>query len=236
MSGGTFTDLFPLSVYREMLGIGEEARQSLAAFVLSDESARPALPDQEAAWLGDVAGHEFLFSDVRFAELFQKIAAAVKRYAGGLGVSPDRVNFYFQRSWATVSREGQRIFEHAHLQSHISFAYYLKKPADGGGIYFSVAEHPNELAQGLFTIEKSDGGIVNAGLDDPAIRNRTMNRRYLEPQEDEIVIFPSRTLHSTAPNMTTTPRISISADVVLTLKDSAGHETLMPPVERWQRF
>ena len=141
------------------------------------------------------------------------------------------MNFYFQRSWATVSHEGQRIFEHAHLQSHISFAYYLQKAADAGGIYFSVTEHPNELAQGLFTIQKSEDGILA-----PGIWDRTVNRKYLEPVEDEIIIFPSKTLHSTAPNMTATPRISISADVVLTLKDSGGHETLMPPVNRWQLF
>ena len=38
-----------------------------------------------------------------------------------------------------------------------------------------------------------------------------------------------------APSMTTS-RISISADIVVTLKDSGGHETLMPPVERWKKF
>lgn len=236
MGDEKFTDLFPLSVYRDVLGVDPQRRRSLAALVFADEAAKPTLPDQESAWLGDTAGHEFLFSDVRFAVLFEKIAAAVKQYAQGLGIAPQQVNFYFQRSWATVSRQGQRIFEHAHLQSHISFAYYLQKPTDGGGIYFSVDRHPNELAQGLFTIQKSDDGILSGGLTDPAIYDRTMNRRYLEPVEDEIVIFPSKTLHSTAPNMTTTPRISISADVVLTLKDSAGHETLMPPVKRWQQF
>jgi len=155
----------------------------------------------------------------------------VKDYAVGIGLQTDRLNFYFQRSWATVSRQGQRIFEHAHLQSHISFAYYLQKAPDGGGIYFSVAAHPNELAEGLFTLQKSNDGILAGGGNE-----RSLNRRYLEPDEDEIIIFPSKTLHSTAPNMTTTPRISISADVVITLSDSSGHETLMPPVERWKRF
>ena len=73
-----------------------------------------------------------MFDVPEFVPLFEKIAAAVKLYSIGLGIQPERLNFYFQRSWATVSREGQRIFEHAHLQSHISFAYYLQKPIDGG--------------------------------------------------------------------------------------------------------
>ena len=198
---------------------------------MQDEQCRPTPAEEETAWLGDTSGHEFLFDVPEFAPLFEKIAAAVRAYADGMGIQSERLNFYFQRSWATVSREGQRIFEHAHLQSHISFAYYLQKPIDGGGIYFSVAEHPNELAEGLFTLQKSDVGILS-----PTGNSRAMNRSYLEPDEDEIVIFPSKTLHSTAPNMTTTPRISISADVVLTLKDSGGHESLMPPVDRWNQF
>ena len=231
MANDQFTDLFPLSVFRDSLGVDVAERQRLAEHILADEQAKPVDVDEETAWLGDTAGHEFLFDAPPFASLFEKIADAVKRYADGIGLQTDRLNFYFQRSWATVSREGQRIFEHAHLQSHISFAYYLQKGPDGGGIYFSVAEHPNELAAGLFTIQKSDDGILSAGGCE-----RSLNRRYIEPVEDEIIIFPSKTLHSTAPNMTATPRISISADVVITLKDSAGHETLMPPVERWKRF
>jgi hypothetical protein len=106
----------------------------------------------------------------------------------------------------------------------------LKKPADGGGIYFSVANHPNELAPELFTTAKESLGILKSSSD------RTINRKYVETVEDEILIFPSKTLHSTAPNMTEQPRISISADVVLALKDSRGHETLMPAIENWQAF
>lgn len=229
--GEKFTDLFPLSVYRDRLNVEESHRQHLAQLILADEQRKPTPIEQETAWLGDTAGHEFLFDAPEFSALFEKIAASVKDYATGIGMQTDRLNFYFQRSWATVSREGQRIFEHAHLQSHISFAYYLQKTPDGGGIYFSVAQHPNELAEGLFTIQKSNDGILADGGTE-----RSLNRRYLEPDEDEIIIFPSKTLHSTAPNMTATPRISISADVVITLSDSSGHESLMPPVERWKRF
>ncbi len=231
MTGGKFTDLFPLSVYRAGVGLEESLRRRLTEIVLIDEQRKPTPVDEETAWLGDASGHEFLFEVPEFGPLFEKIAASVKCYVAGLGIRPERLNFYFQRSWATVSRQGQRIFEHAHVQSHISFAYYLQKPGDGGGIYFSIAEHPNELAEGLFTLQKSEDGILS-----PAGALRGINRCYLEPEQDEIIIFPSKTLHSTAPNMTTMPRVSISADVVLTLRDSGGHETLMPPVERWKRF
>ncbi len=227
---GKFIDLFSLSVYRESLGIDPELRKSLSSIILDNEARTPAAADQESAWLGDTAGHEFLFQEDAFEPLFDVIGVSVRRYLNELGLDADRLQLYFQRSWATVSRAGQRIFEHAHVQSHLSFAYYLQKPADGGGIYFSVAEHPNELAPELFTSTKESLGILTATND------RTINRKYVETVEDEILIFPSKTLHSTAPNMTDQPRISISADIVLALKDSRGHETLMPAIEHWRPF
>ena len=225
---GQFTDLFPMSIFRERLTIDDDQRRELSDQIVSMRS-RPANED-ESAWTGDVDGHEFLHADPAFAELFTKISEAVIGYVDGLGVDSDMLEFWFQRSWATISNHGQRIFEHAHVQSHLSVAYYLQKPVDGGGIYFSVASHPNEFVEGLFTISKATAGLIRTPGD------RTLNRVYVEPQQDEVLVFPSRTLHSTAPNLSQTPRISISADIIVTLKQSHGHETMMPPVSGWQKF
>jgi uncharacterized protein (TIGR02466 family) len=239
MTMSQFIDLFALSVYRDDLQVDENQRAELSREVLEMEkrsspqrgqSTTGADDESESAWLGDTSGFEFLFQRESFSPLFKRIGDSIKRYTQSLGLNNEKLSFYFQRSWATVSREGERIFEHAHVQSHLSFAYYLQKPADGGGIYFSIEHHPNELAPGLFTLSKESLGI----LENP--NERTLNRIYVEPHEGEILIFPSKTLHSTSPNMTQQPRISISADVVIALKDSHGHETLMPAIQNWQSF
>ena len=222
-----FIDLFALSVFRQKLDLSAEDREKLCNRIL--EMERPQ-PEQESAWLGDTSGFEFLFRDPDFESLFQSIGDAIRNYTEALGLNNDLLSFYFQRSWATVSREGQRIFEHSHQQSHLSFAFYLQKPADSGGIFFSVAEHPNEFAAGLFTLSKEELQIIKRP------DSRTLNQIYVEPEEGEILVFPSKTLHSTAANMTAEPRISISADIVVTLAESRGHETLMPAIEKWQRF
>ncbi len=227
---GEFLDLFALSVFRQRLAVADQQRRQLAELILDLEKNDKRSRGEEEAWLGDVSGSEFLFSHEAFADLFAAIGVSVRSYVAGLGLDTEQLAFWFQRSWATISHEGERIFEHAHLQSHLSFAYYLQKPTEGGGIYFSVATHPNEFAAGLFTLAKESLGILKT----PG--PRTLNRIYVEPVEDEILVFPSRTLHSTAPNLTDQPRISISGDIVVTLKDSAGHETLMPPVQRWMAF
>ena len=55
-------------------------------------------------------------------------------------------------------------------------------------------------------------------------------------EENEIIIFPSKIKHSTNLNITEKPRISISGDVTVMLKDSYKHERLMPHFENWQAF
>ena len=54
---------------------------------------------------------------------------------------------------------------------------------------------------------------------------------------DDIVIFPSKTLHSVFPAITTTEdRISISADVSAIAKNSENVETLLTPIDKWVKF
>ena len=58
----------------------------------------------------------------------------------------------------------------------------------------------------------------------------------LNIEEDDIVIFPSKTKHATTPNLNENPRISISGDVTIMLTNSYGHERLMPHFNNWQQF
>ena len=55
-------------------------------------------------------------------------------------------------------------------------------------------------------------------------------------EEDDIIIFPSKTKHATNINLTENPRISISGDVTIMLANSYGHERLMPHYNNWQQF
>jgi len=66
-----FIDLFCLSVYRETLGVDPALRESLTNIILENEARTPAAADQESAWLGDTAGHEFLFQETAFEPLCQ---------------------------------------------------------------------------------------------------------------------------------------------------------------------
>ena len=46
----------------------------------------------------------------------------------------------------------------------------------------------------------------------------------------------AKTPHATVPNQSGKPRISISGDISLMLKDSNGFEHLMPNFSNWTKF
>ncbi len=228
-----FVHLFPLSVYRDQIVLQDDYKQRLIQRIFEMEAsvgethtAKPA----HSAWLGDTAGFEFLYQLPEFAELFRQIGQKVRDYTTALGVNTELIDFYFQRSWATVTRHAERISEHSHEQSNISFAYYLLKPKHAGGICFVTDDHPNEFSKGIFSPAKEDLGFI----EQPSML--TWNRVNMEPAEGDIVIFPSKTVHGTLPNESQQPRISISADITTMLRDSRGHETMMPHFSQWRSF
>ena len=87
-------------------------------------------------------------------------------YIKKFGFNTNKINIYFQRAWATVSRKNQNISSHDHPQSHISFAYYLKKSKLDGGITFIDNHKHNEFIKNSFgsNLHKGLFGIVQGGL------------------------------------------------------------------------
>ena len=140
------------------------------------------------------------------------------------------LEIYYQRSWATFTEESQQINFHTHSQSNISFAYYLLKPPNSGGIIFKSNQQQNEIAKNIFTESKLEKSLVYK----PNIYNS--DKSLFDPLQDSIVIFPSKTPHATTPNESKLPRISISGDITIMLKDSSGFEHIMPNFENWTKF
>ena len=55
-------------------------------------------------------------------------------------------------------------------------------------------------------------------------------------EEDDILIFPSKSLHGTQPNKLNKGRISISGDVICVAKNSELLENMLPPLENWDKI
>lgn len=220
---------FPLTVFKDKLGLPDDYRHRIGQHIIQScaESKRIG-QSANRSWTGDRNGHEFLHMQEAYAPMFKAIHRRVRHYVEALGLDPERFRFHFTRSWGTVSEKGQQIRRHRHNQSHISLAYYPLKAAGSGNIVFHMPEPQNEFTAGLFEPHSHDQGLVKT--------SNILNSEFvnLPVEEDDIVLFPSKTYHATEPNETDGPRISISTDIVVTLRDSGEVEFVMPDVSKWR--
>ena len=217
----------PFSVFKDIININNSQKAIMIKRILDIKNSNQ---NNNSAWTSDINGEQFLLRNKFFRKLYKEIGTKVKEYASTLNINIEMIDFYMQRSWATVCNKNEYLNPHKHWQSNISFAYYLKKPLNSGNIVFSFNENPNEIADKLFSYDKLKKGLLHD------INNLNQTVFELEAIEDEIIIFPSKTAHSTMKNLSNEERISISGDISIMLKNSNEFEHLLPNPNLWQRF
>ena len=226
-------NLFPLSLVKEKILIDENLKnimikeiQTMVQTSRNNQSLGP-----QDSWTGDTHGFEYLCKNKNFVFLFQEIKKKIIDYLKHLAINYDEIDLYITRSWATVSNGKEKIKAHRHKQSHISFAYYLKKNAEDSNIVFFEEFYRNEFVPGIFS--------------NPSVKDRGIIKEYnlfnapsidIPVDEDDIIIFPSKTLHGTQKNRTNDERISISGDIICVAKDSDLLENIMPPLKNWDKL
>ena len=223
-------NLFPLTILNDTIEISNKERQKLIDLVLSMHKKSTPRHNPHSAWTGDVHGHEFIFNQKGFEKLGKKITSIIREFLAVLSINNNLVDIYFQRSWATITKKAQNIKPHTHSQSNISFAYYLLKPKNSGGIIFQSKDTQNAISKNIFGIDKMDKGLIKE------VNAYNTNEITIDLKQDSIVVFPSKSLHSTAPNTSGEKRISLSGDITLMLKSSFGYEHLMPNFVHWKKF
>ena len=223
-------NLFPLTIAEDSIEMSDMERQKLVEEIKKMKADKSSLKETDYAWTGDTKGHEFLFSNNLFKNLANKISKSILKYLKVLEVNTDLLDIYYQRTWATFTQTEQKINFHNHSQSNISFAYYLYKPKDSGGIIFRSNELQNEIAKNIFTSSKIEKSLINKA------NVYNSDRSMFDPIQDSIIIFPSKIPHATLPNKSNLPRISISGDISIMLKNSNGFEHLMPNFINWTKF
>ena len=223
-------NLFPLTIAQDIIVIDEHERTILINEIEKMQSTNKKINKSIYAWTGDTKGYEFIFSNNIFKNLSKKISTSIIKYLELFEINTDLLDIFYQRSWATYTKNEENINFHTHSQSNISFAYYLLKPNNSGGIIFRSNELQNEIAKNIFTSSKIDKSLINK----PNAYNS--DKSVFDLEQDAIIIFPSKTPHATMPNKSGKPRISISGDVTIMLKDSKGFEHLMPNFKKWKKF
>ena len=227
-------NLFPLSIYKSKIEISKKDKEIMAkeVFEMEKNSKNPNYKKNNLSWTGDTQGYEYLNKNPKFKELFSKIKNEVIKYVKNFDIDTDQLDFYIQRSWATISRGPETIQSHIHGQSHITFAYYLKKEKKDSKITFYDSHKHNEFITGLFG-SKTGGRNVIKKMN--ALNASAVN---IEAEEDDIVIFPSKTFHGTGQtvNVSNNDRISIAADISIFAKDSTNLEQFITPINEWEKF
>ena len=223
-------NLFPLTVVQDSINIEDQDRSILVDEIVKMKNSKIDIEKSSYSWTGDTKGHEFLFSNHLFSSLANKISKVIIKYLEALEINTNLLDIYYQRSWATITEKDQNINFHTHSQSNISFAYYLLKPKESGGIIFRSNELQNEVAKNIFTSSKLEKSLIKK----PNAFNS--DRSMFDLDQDSIIIFPSKTPHATTPNKSGKLRISISGDITIMLKNSKGFEHLMPNFINWTKL
>lgn len=223
-------NFFPLTVYVNQLGFSANERKEMVRLIVGDaEGNTPKTKSKTSAWTGDVNGFAFLHERPEFEKLFTAIDQNLNQYLEELGAVSKLVDFYFTRSWGIVQKKGEKVAFHTHMQSHISAVYYPVVPENSGMLMFDMNPNSNEFIPGLIRPQHVEKGYIRPS----PLLAQNMN---IGVREDMLVIFPSKTNHATQANTTGQTRVSISSDIVCTVKDPAGHEFFLPPLERWRKF
>ena len=226
-------NFFPLSILQDHIKLTDDEKLGLIndIRIMKSNSHNSNYQKSDASWTGDTQGYEYIFNNPKFDILFSNIKKKIEIYLDFLKVDKDQIETYIQRSWATISVGSEVISKHQHLQSHLSFAYYLKKNKEDSNLIIHDDNKKNEFIPGLFGSKT----LVQKKLL-KEVSFATATRIALDVKEDDIVIFPSKTLHSTDQIKTNSERISISGDVVFLAKNTNNIEHLMPNFKNWKKL
>ena len=119
-------NIFPLTVYKSKITLKKQEKEKMIKEILSmrDKSSKDlsTFKKKSNSWTGDVSGFDQLHNDSNFLNLFKNFQENIKKYCENLFIDHEQIDFYFQRSWATVSSGPENISAHKHDQSHLSFA------------------------------------------------------------------------------------------------------------------
>ena len=226
-------NFFPLSILQDQIKLTDEEKIKLINDIraMKSNSQNSDYQKNDASWTGDTQGYEYIFNIPKFENLFLEVKKKIEIYLDFLKIDKDQIEIYIQRSWATISVSGEVISKHQHLQSHLSFAYYLKKNVEDSNFIIYDDDKKNEFIPGLFGSKT----LIKKKLI-KEISFSTATRIALDVKEDDIVIFPSKTPHSTDQIKTNSERISISGDVIFVAKDTTNIEHLMPNFKNWKKL
>ena len=219
--------LFSKSIYKSTIDNYDTINEKLITDIQSYVKEKPG----SVAATTDVTGNtnftdlndavDNLHRKLKYKDLFIELSKHISNFFIAKGYDLEKFDAHFTKAWATYNSKVQHIASHKHTASHFSCVYYVRND-NMGNIKFE-----QELAAqtGMF-IPPTDQYISDW--------NEFNFASYTIPvKSGDFVIFPSELLHYTETNERDIPRISISADVILTMKNGISTEHCLPHPKSW---
>ena len=165
-----------------------------------------------------------LHLDERFKNLFDEITQVIIAALHAQHYDLELLELYITKSWATYSNKDQFIAFHRHMASHFSFVYYAE--AEEQGNLFFIDDDAHKVG-------------LNIPKRDPYFKKWdevNFAKAEYPAKSGNIVVFPSMLFHETGINQKDNPRISISGDVLLTMRKGLKSEHNMPSPTTWKKL
>ena len=217
---------FGYPIYISQIQNFEEINKEILPILKKDVTAT----NSQYARTTDIKGKDLqsiddnLHLDERFSDLFKEITQVIIAALHRQHYDLEMLEIYITKSWATYSNKDQFIALHRHMTSHFSFVYYPE--ANEQGNIFFIDDDASKLGLNIPKREpyfKKWDEVNFAKAEYPA---RTGN----------ILVFPSNLSHETGMNEKENPRISISGDVLLTMRKGIKSEHNMPSPTTWKKL
>ena len=219
--------LFSKSIYKSTIDDYDTINEKLITDIESYVKEKPG----SVAATTDVMGNTN-FTDLndavdnlhrrsKYKDLFTELSKHISNFFIAKGYNLEKFDAHFTKAWATYTSKGQHIASHKHTASHFSCVYYVRND-NMGNIKFE-----QELAAqtGMF-IPPTDQYISDW--------NEFNFASYTIPvKSGDFVIFPSELLHYTEINERDIPRVSICAEIILTMKKGISTEHCLPHPKSW---
>lgn len=165
-----------------------------------------------------------LNTDKRFEKLFAQIKKKMILFLTEHHYDLSVFDIYITKAWATFSTKGQHISSHKHTASHYSLVYYIEAEEQGNLTF----EEDTWQKTGMYIPSNSNYYTKWSDINFASIKYPS--------ETGGLIIFPSNLLHYTEENKKENPRISISADVLLTMKPGVKSEHCLPSPETWSKI
>jgi len=223
----TIANLFGKSIYKTIINNYDTINKKLVSDIESYVKEKPGSVAVTTDVMGNTNGANLedavdnLHRRSNYKDLFVELEKHVIEFVKAKGYDTDKFDVHFTKAWATYTTKGQYIASHKHTASHFSCVYYVRND-NMGNVRFE-----QELATqtGLY-VPPTEQYIKSW--------NELNFASYTVPvQTGDFVIFPSELLHYTETNERDIPRISISADILMTMKNGVSTEHCLPHPKSW---